>query len=287
MSHPHFSTRYRLLAVGSLAVVVFAACAGPDTSANDHKSATATDATSKHLADDSLDICLTGDYRPFSYEDPETHDFTGIDVDLMKDLADELGVDFEFHQTSWPNLMDDFLADCDIAVGGISITDERKEKIAFTDPLLPGGKAAITTCGKEEDFDTLDEINQEDVRVITPEGGTNQQFAEENFDEADIILFDNNTIFDQIVEGKADVMVTDAPEVVWAANEHEELCQVNADDPFTDASLGYMLPKDDELLQDQVEAWLNDIYDNGVWDDAVEKWFGPDSVFSAQNLEDQ
>lgn len=237
------------------------------------------------LEDGELQVCFTGDYRPFSYVDPETEERVGIDVTLMSDLAETLEVDsIEWVQTTWSDLMTDFLESCDIAVGGISVTEERSEQVAFTEPLIEGGKAAITTCGREEDFDTIEEINTADTTLITPIGGTNEEFADENFADAEILRFDdNNTIFDQIEDGEADVMVTDAPEVVWAAHEHETLCQVNADEPFSDADLAYMLPQDDSALQEAVGGWVEEIFTDGTWDAAVEEWFGADSVFAAEH----
>jgi cyclohexadienyl dehydratase len=73
---------------------------------------------------------------------------------------------------------------------------------------------------------------------------------------------------------------------VWAAHEHPELCEVNAADPFTDATLAYMLPLDDPELVDTVNAWLAGTYDDGTWDAAVSDWFGDDSVFSAEQLQE-
>lgn len=267
-----------LLGCAALAVTLSGCQSAPETEPD-----AAT--TAQALEDGTLQVCATGDYRPFSYLDPDTEELEGIDVTLMDSLAAALEVDtVEWVQTSWSELMDDFLANCDIAVGGISVTPERAEQVAFTAPLIEGGKAAITTCGREEDFDTIEEINTEDTTVITPVGGTNEAFADENFAEAEIIRFDdNNTIFDQIVAGDADVMVTDAPEVVWAAHEHDELCQVNADEPFSDADLAYMLPRNDAALQEAVDAWVEEIFTDGTWDAAVQEWFGADSVFAAEH----
>lgn len=276
-----------LLGCGGLALAL-TGCQSPaentdDPGASGESSSAAV--ASPALEDGELQVCFTGDYRPFSYQASPSDGPEGIDVTLMGSLSDALEVHtIEWVRTTWSDLMTDFLDRCDIAVGGISVTEERAEQVAFTEPLIEGGKAAITTCGREEDFDTIEEINTADTTLITPIGGTNEEFADENFSDAEIIRFDdNNTIFDQIEDGEAEVMVTDAPEVVWAAHEHETLCQVNADEPFSDADLAYMLPKNDTALQEAVGAWVEDIYTDGTWDAAVEEWFGADSVFAAEN----
>src|SRR5690625_2585374 len=73
-------------------------------------------------------VCTTGDYKPFTYLNPETGKFQGIDIDMARDLAAALGVEARFVQTSWSTLMTDFTAGkCEIAVGGISINLERQQ----------------------------------------------------------------------------------------------------------------------------------------------------------------
>src|SRR5436853_7936562 len=68
----------------------------------------------------SLRVCTPGDYKPFSLAKPDGT-FEGIDVDPVQAMAKSLGVEAKFVKTSWPKLMDDFVEQCDIAVGGISV----------------------------------------------------------------------------------------------------------------------------------------------------------------------
>lgn len=279
----------------AFALVALTACSDGEpaeapSSVSEQSEQVQTTASLEPVADGVLQVCLTGDYRPFSYAESDDAELSGIDVEMVKALAAELSdqtgseVTVEFVRTSWKDLMSTFLSSCDIAVGGITVTPEREQEAAFSIPVIHGGKAAITRCGNESEFDTVDEINQPDTTVITPIGGTNEKFADENFGDAEIIRFsDNNSIFDEIVAGRADVMVSDAPEVVWAAHEHPELCQVNADDPFNSQVLAYLLPKEDAEFQRVVNDWLSDAFTDGTWDAATEEWFGEGSVFAGEN----
>lgn len=222
-----------------------------------------------------LKVCTTGDYRPFTYKDPKTGKYTGLDVDMARDLAQRLGVEAEFVDTTWKDLMPDFLASCDIAVGGVSISLERAQQAAFSTATLDEGKTPITRCEDVEKYDTIAEINQPGVRSITPIGGTNQKFAEEHYPRGKIIEFkDNNTIFDQIIAGKADVMTTDASETRWVANEHPELCAVHPDKPFNYSQKAYLLPRGDTAFKEYVDAWLNIAGHDGTTAKAEKPWFG-------------
>ena len=81
-----------------------------------------------------LKVGSTGDYIPMSYLDPETGRYEGFDAELAEDLADSLGVSIEYVKTSWPTLMEDTLAGkFDLAVCGITVTDERKEQALMSE----------------------------------------------------------------------------------------------------------------------------------------------------------
>ena len=54
-----------------------------------------------------LRVCTTGDYRPFTYRDPKTGVYSGIDIDMARDLAKSLGARAEFVPTTWGNLLTD------------------------------------------------------------------------------------------------------------------------------------------------------------------------------------
>ncbi|BDZ57062.1 hypothetical protein GCM10025872_07190 [Barrientosiimonas endolithica] len=128
-----------------------------------------------------LRVCTTGDYRPFTYLDPATKAYSGIDVTMAKSLAASLGAQITWVPTTWKNLMPDFLAKCDIGMGGVSISTDRAQRAFFSDPVLTEGKTPITLCRNVSKFDTVAEINRPGVRSITPEGGTNEEFAVANY----------------------------------------------------------------------------------------------------------
>ncbi|MBQ1081990.1 transporter substrate-binding domain-containing protein [Nocardiopsis sp. B62] len=262
----------------SLTVLLAAGCSGADSDGSAHPETTALEGSRLDdvLERGSLNVCTTGDYRPFTFLDADPDEFTGIDVDMARDLADDLGVEIEWTRTTWDDLMDDFLAGCDVAVGGISISTERAQRVYFSAPLMEDGKTPITLCENVDDYRTIEQINQPGVRSIMPSGGTNQVFAQEHYPDGELVTHDNNTIFDEIVAGRADVMTTDASEVRWVANEYEELCAVNPEEPFDFFEKAFMLPRGDEVFKHYVDQWLNMALNDGTYDRIVEPWFGED-----------
>ncbi|WP_258137953.1 MULTISPECIES: transporter substrate-binding domain-containing protein [unclassified Arthrobacter] len=267
----------RLLPVFALsAVLLTAGCSAPIPDQSNDAATAAGDTRLASVGESGiLKVCTTGDYRPFTYLDPETGDWSGIDITMAKDLAESLDVEAEFIQTSWKDLMPDFLSKCDIGVGGVSISMERAQQAYYSEATLDEGKTPITLCENVEKYDTVKEINTPGVRSITPIGGTNEKFAEANYPEGEIIRFENNnTIFDEIIAGRADVMTTDASETRWVANEHPQLCAVHPDKPFNFSQKAYLLPLGDEKFQEYVDQWLNMAKHDGTLAAAEKPWFG-------------
>lgn len=203
-----------------------------------------------------LRVGTTGDYLPFSFRESDDAPFRGTDIDQAHDLADALGVELRLVQTTWPSLMDDLAKGLfDVGMSGISLTLERQRQAFFSTPYHVGGKAAISRCEDVERFDTLPEIDQPATRVIVNPGGTNERFVDGRLRQSQKLLHpDNRTIFVEIMEDRADVMITDRIEADWQAEREPELC-VASQDNFTFQQKAYLLPRDTALKQ-FVDAWL-------------------------------
>ncbi|WP_197034921.1 transporter substrate-binding domain-containing protein [Herbaspirillum sp. RV1423] len=224
------------------------------------------------LKSGKLRVCMTGDYKPFTYFKTD-NTFEGMDVDLAQSLAKALGVEAQFVKTTWSTLMEDFLAKCDMAMGGVSVTLDRQKKVSFAVSHMLDGKAAIARCTDTQKFQSLAQIDRPTTRAIFNPGGTNERFARANFKQAQLVLHpDNVTIFQQIVDGKADIMVTDASETLWQAKQHPELCPVNPDKPLQFAEKAFMLPRADVAFKEYVDAWMHMLKATGDYDRIFNKW---------------
>jgi cyclohexadienyl dehydratase len=224
------------------------------------------------LARHTLRVCTTGDYKPYSFLRADGQ-FEGIDIDLAEGLAKSLGAKAEYVKTSWSNLMNDFIGKCDIAVGGVSTTLERQKRAFFTAPYMEDGKTPIVRCDDVEKYQTVAQIDQPNVRTIVNPGGTNERFAKQFFPHSQLIEYpDNVTIFRQILDGKADVMVTDASETLLQQKLNPGLCSVHPDKPFQFGEKAYLLPRGDVPFQQYVDQWLHLARSSGEFQAVYDKW---------------
>ncbi|OBA60734.1 cyclohexadienyl dehydratase [Mycobacterium sp. 1100029.7] len=237
------------------ALMVVTACgttAPPTTSGSKPVSALDRIAQTK-----SIRVCSTGDYPPFTFHDPHGS-WTGLDIDMARDLAKRLGVELDLVSSTWANIVTNLGTRCDLAMGGISITLNRAQQALYSSPYLRDGKAAVIRCADSEKYRTLSDIDTAGVRVLENSGGTNAEFAKSHIARANIVEFpDNITIFDQLATNAADVMFTDTSEIRYQIKQNPRLCGVDLDAPLTFEQKAYLLPKGETELQQYVNQWLN------------------------------
>jgi len=220
-----------------------------------------------------MSVCTTGDYKPYSYLRPDGS-YEGIDIAMAQSLAKSLGVQVKWVPTTWKTLMPDFLAQrCDIALGGISVSLERQKKAFFSQPLGVDGKIPLVRCADVQRYQTVEQINQPQVRVIEPAGGTNEVFARAHLGKAQLTLFpDNVTIFEELLANKADVMITDASEARYQQKLKPGLCAVNPERHMQYSEKAFLLPRDDVAWKSYVDQWLHLSTVTGVYDGIINQW---------------
>ncbi|MEN4912492.1 transporter substrate-binding domain-containing protein [Erwinia amylovora] len=221
----------------------------------------------------TLTVCTTGDYKPYTYLRPDGG-YEGIDISLAQSLAKTLGAEVKWVATTWKTLTADFTGkQCDIALGGVSVTLKRQQIAWFASPLDSDGKIPLVRCADKNKYRTIKQLNKPAVRLIEPAGGTNEAFAHAFLPQAKLTLFhDNVTIFQQLVDKKADVMITDASEALYQQKRYPQLCAINAEKPLQYGEKAWMLPRDDISWKMYVDQWLHLGQANGEYQQIVGQW---------------
>ena len=197
-------------------------------------------------------VGTTGDYRPLSYREADGN-YWGFGIEMAEKIAERIGVGIEFVQTSWPTLTADVLTEpqpFDLAIGGITITDTRKETMLMSDGYLCNGKTILCRADEAGRFQSLADIDKPEVRVMVNPGGLNEKFANENLSHATIIVWQKNEeIPSQVAEGNADVMITEITEAPWYVQNDPRLAAPLIKKPFTHGQIGVLMRKgQDDLL---------------------------------------
>lgn len=201
-----------------------------------------------------LRIGVPGDYAPFAISRGDS--LSGADIKLGRLLASAMGVRPVFVKTSWASVATDMRNGAfDIALGGISITPERAAVASFSVSYHSGGKTFLCRHVDSARFSTAAAINQPRVRLIENKGGTNESVARSLFPKAALLVYpDNIGIFNELIAGRADVMVTDDTEADLKALQYPQLCRSFAG-TITKSVKALWIQKDPALVA-FINAWL-------------------------------
>src|SRR5260370_28709230 len=154
--------------------------------------------------------------------------------------------------------MKDFVDKCDVGVGCISVTLDRQKSAFFSSAYMVNGKAPITKCENVAKFQSVVDIDKPNVTVIENPGGSNERFARANFKQAKIVIFNDNTmIFDEILKGNADVMISESVETIVQQKQRPGLCADNPDKPLQYGEMAYLLPRGHVVFKAWVDQWLH------------------------------
>lgn len=250
---------------------VFSACSKSDNATDIPLNGKVAEITKRG----TLLVGTTGDYRPLSFCETDGT-YWGFGIEVAKVIAKQLGVEATFVKTSWPTLTTDVLAEpqmFDFAIGGITITDTRKETMLMSDGYLANGKTILCRKSESDRFKSLADIDKPEVRVMVNPGGLNEKFANANLTHATIIVHQKNEeIPTLIAEGEADVMITEITEAPYYVQTDTRLAAPLLNQPFTHGEIGVLMQKGQEDLLQMVNNTIRQMKSDGTLRSLHEKY---------------
>ena len=217
----------------------------------------------------------TGDYRPLSFCEPDGT-YWGFGIEVAKEIAKRIGVGVEFKKTSWPTLTADVLTEpqiFDLAIGGITITDARRETMLMSDGYLDNGKTILCRASEADRYKSLADIDKPEVTVMVNPGGLNEKFANENLTHANIVVYPKNEEIPTLVaEGAADVMITEITEAPYYVQTDPRLAAPLLNAPFTHGEIGVLMQKGQEDLLQMVNNVICQMKSDGSLRKLQEKY---------------
>ena len=214
-----------------------------------------------------LRVGTTADYPPFALRTARG-ELAGADVEAARRVAARLGMQAQFVPTTWTTLLDDLrAARFDVLVGGITVTPERAAVGRYTPVMMTDGKRPLARCVERDRYATLAALDAAAVRVMINRGPSMPALARRLFPAATLIVNpDDESLVPFLIDGRADVWVTDGVVVDHMARRHAgQLCAV-AGPPYPDTTVqkAWLLRRDFARAPD-LEAALADELASGRW----------------------
>ncbi len=225
------------------------------------------------LSSGTLKAGTTGDFNPFSIRDPATNKYKGYDIDIMSELAKDMGVDIEFVPTDWKTIVNGVVAGKYHITGSASIKASRMKAAGFSESYLAVVFKPFTTSDKVNNFNGWDSINKSNVTVATTLGTAMEPMVKAWFPNAKIKSVEAPARgYQEVLAGRADVFVTSNLEGSTLKSKYPNVKEVKVDAPRSPTPLAMLLPQSDQVWINFVNHWIKIKMAKGFFKKTAEKW---------------
>ncbi|BBT19236.1 ABC transporter [Metapseudomonas otitidis] len=222
----------------------------------------------------TLRVGMDPTYMPFEMTN-KRGEIIGFEVDLLKAMSKAMGVKLELVSTSYDGIIPALLTDkFDMIGSGMTLTQERNLRINFSEPFIVVGQTLLIRKDLEGKIKSYKDLNDGQYRITSKIGTTGEMVAKKLIAKAQYHGFDNEqeAVMD-VVNGKADAFIYDAPYNVVAVNKAGAGKLVYLEEPFTYEPLAFGLKRGDYDSINWINNWLHQIQKDGTYDRIHAKWF--------------
>jgi polar amino acid transport system substrate-binding protein len=201
--------------------------------------------------------------------------FIGFDIDIAREMARALGVKFVPVNTAWPSIIPALnLGRFDIIISGMSVTEERKKRIDFTDPYMTVGQTVLVNKKHKDVITSYKQLNDPKYTVTSKPGTTGEEAVQKFMPNCTYQPFDTELEGAMaVIKDQADAFVYDLPYNVVFMAMHGEDGLVFLDKPFTVEPLAWGIRKNDPDFLKWLNKFLKELKEDGRYDKIYKKWF--------------
>ncbi|MGY3703277.1 amino acid ABC transporter substrate-binding protein [Vagococcus martis] len=269
---------WMMVMLGFLLLVVGACSKGGESGSSSDK-----DKWSEIEKNKKIVIGLDDTFVPMGFRD-ESDNIVGFDIDLAKEVFKEYGIEPEFQSIDW-SMKENELNNgtIDLIWNGYNITDERKEKVAFSEPYISSKQQLVVM--KESGINSY--TGMKDKVLGAQNASTGQDMIEKNpevfldiINDNEPVLFDTfNEAFIDLKAKRIDGLIVDNVYAnYYIAQQKNSEDYAVLDTPFDSAAFAVGIRKSDKELKTKIDEAFKKLKDNGKMKEISEKWFGNDDA---------
>lgn len=229
----------------------------------------------------TLTVGMTLQFEPQMYRDANDEP-AGYDVELVKMLAEDLGVELDIQDLEFDALIPGLLAEqFDLVSVGLVGRPARLEQLWFTCPYVPYRQVVVTN--NDSGITSLDQLNSADVTMTALIGSTAANLITNEFPNAELIELEQAPAFLEVASGRADGIVVEEYLAIPFVAENPSTSVLNPDDPFAQEYGAWAVPRGDVVWLEYVNGWLGYYISNGTLDQMYTDIIGPTEGLPACN----
>ncbi len=199
----------------------------------------------------------------------------GFDIDMGREMAKALGVQFVPVDTIWPSIIPALnVGRFDMIMGGMSVTEEREQKVDFADPFMTVGQTVLLNKKHQGKVTSYKDLNDPKFIVTSKPGTTGEDAVMKLIPKCTYKPLGAETACaTEVLNGKADAFVYDLPfnAVFMALHGTKKL--VFLDKPFTTEPIAWAIRKADPDFLNWLNNFLKEMKADGRFEKIYDKWF--------------
>ncbi|MDR2527173.1 MAG: basic amino acid ABC transporter substrate-binding protein [Rickettsiales bacterium] len=209
-------------------------------------------------------------YPPFEFFD-KNGKIIGFDADLLDSISKDTGLKFELIDLPFDGLVANLASGkVDMVISALSITDERKQKVNFSNPYFQHTVLLLVQKNNNKINGVKDLKNNIKLGVET--GSAQEKYAQQ-FKDIQLLFYDNVEIYTALETGKVDAILMDnSPALYYIKNKKNPKIKV-VGEPVNPKDVGIAIPKGDKKLLDTINNSLSSIKKSGEYETLYKKWF--------------
>jgi polar amino acid transport system substrate-binding protein len=216
-------------------------------------------------------VATDATWPPFEIVDEKTKEVQGLDIDIMKAIAVDQGIDVEFVNIPFDSALAG-LSQCqyDAAISSITITDERKKTMAFSDPYFEAGQIITVNAANS----TINSIEDLKGKKLGAQIGTTGAIEAGKIEGAQFTGYDTiDPAFLAVMSNQIDAAIADNPVALgYVAKNSDKLKTVGK--IFTNESYGVAVCNKNTELLAKINKGLANIKAAGKIDALTKQWMG-------------
>lgn len=251
-----------LLLAAVMAMSLLTACGG----AADDASA----AVSEAVGDGVLTVGTNAEFPPFEYVG-DNGEPDGFDIALIKAIGEKLGVEVVVENMEFDSLVAAIGSKIDVAIAGMTVTDERKESVDFSDAYYDAVQYVLVPA--DSDIASPDDLTGKAIGVQM--GTTGDFIASDDVKDSEVSRYNKGVdAVNDLVNGRVDCVIIDKnPALVFESTFEGQVKAIPGEQfEFGNEEYAIAIPKGDAALLEQVNKALADIKADGTFDELVKKY---------------
>jgi polar amino acid transport system substrate-binding protein len=218
---------------------------------------------------DTILVATEAGYPPFEYVD-EKGEIVGFDIDLLRAVAAEAGLNVEFQNQPFDGIIPGLKAGrYDAAVSAMTITADRAKAVHFSDPYYDAGQI-ITVREAESSIQGVADLKG---KVIAVQLNTTGHLEAKKVGAREVRTFESiEPAFLELLKGRADAVINDDPTTRLIVSKKEGLRIIGK--PFTEEKYGIAVRQGNETLLARINEGLKKVRASGAYDRIKARWIG-------------